>query len=320
LVEQENYAKIRMVKAERLFSILTLLLNNRKSTAPYLAKRFGVSVRTIYRDIEALALAGIPVFSTTGKDGGVELVEGFTIDKQLLETGEIQRILAALDGLSGVLPGTAVSDTAEKFRLLLTQSGQKGIPIKANHIFIELSPSSRDKAVIESLEKSINENTCLQMDYSDTEAQDSRRTIEPLGLIFYWQSWYLYAFCHLRKAFRMFRISRIMNLTASPAKRISPPVDLSSRPWTRQWETESEEEIVFRAAAKAKNRIRELFDWSDIAELASGDLEIKAYLPVNEWSLSLLIGLPEGVKIIRPAKMRNMLAKRAVAISSLNQR
>ena len=88
------------MKNSRLFEILYLLMEKRSITAGELAERLEVSERTIYRDIDALSAAGIPVFTQKGQGGGIRLMEQFILDKALLSQAQQDEILFALQALS----------------------------------------------------------------------------------------------------------------------------------------------------------------------------------------------------------------------------
>ncbi len=306
------------MKAERLFSILNLLLDKRKIAAPELARRFGVSVRTIYRDIDALALAGIPLYSTTGRDGGVALVEGFTIDRQVLETGEVQKILASIEGLSGVLSDAATGAIRDKFTRLLQKSKEKGIALSPRHIFIELAPSLREREIIDTIERAINESRCLAIEYYDAENRSTRRCIEAQALVYIWNCWYLYAYCRMRGDFRLFRIARIQSARFTAQTRLAPYVDLAEKPWLKQWNEEKSEEIVMEISSDQKNRIFERIEWSNIRESGNNTIEVTFSMPLNEWGISVIMSLPGAFRIIRPEKVRKMIKKRTMEIFSQN--
>ncbi|ULQ58901.1 HTH domain-containing protein [Brucepastera parasyntrophica] len=158
----QNSNIIYTVKAERLLAIITLLLNKKKISARVLAERFSVSTRTIYRDIDALALAGIPVYALPGRDGGFELIDGFTLQRQTLETGEVQRIIEGLRSLLPAYADSEIEDIIEKFTLLLNESKKRGISCSENHVFIEHTPSPQEKETLDTIEKSIKEKMYCQ--------------------------------------------------------------------------------------------------------------------------------------------------------------
>jgi predicted DNA-binding transcriptional regulator YafY len=82
-----------LMKIDRLLGIITTLLQKGKVTAPYLAEKFEVSRRTILRDLDDICMAGIPIVTTQGGDGGISIAEGYKLDKSILTTGELQSIL-----------------------------------------------------------------------------------------------------------------------------------------------------------------------------------------------------------------------------------
>ena len=88
------------MQMNRLFKIVYYLLENGKSTAPELAEKFEVSLRTIYRDLDAISAAGIPVYATQGKGGGISLLNDYVLEKSLLSEEEREQMLMALQGIS----------------------------------------------------------------------------------------------------------------------------------------------------------------------------------------------------------------------------
>jgi predicted DNA-binding transcriptional regulator YafY len=81
------------MKMQRLIEIVTILLNRKTITAVELAERFGVSVRTIYRDVDVLSLAGIPVYTTQGVNGGISIMEEYSLNRTMLSESDKNSIL-----------------------------------------------------------------------------------------------------------------------------------------------------------------------------------------------------------------------------------
>lgn len=306
------------MKAERLLAILNILLAGKRVSSTELAKKLEVSVRTVYRDVEALSEAGFPVYATTGRDGGFGLIEGFRMTSQMFSTGELQRVVSALDGLSGICPETEIENLRRKFSILLLESGAKGIPCPANRIFIELTPSTREKRVTDLIDQSIARSTVLRISYCDVEGRETERDIEPLALLFYWQSWFVYAWCRLRKDFRSFRATRIAAAEATDLSRESPPIDLTERPWTRQWVDEPLEEICFVADKSAKGRIAEYFDASAVTENEDGSVTVCSSFPTGDWVVSWIMGLPGTVSILKPDRLRARIRETAENLAKKN--
>ena len=122
------------MKLERMIGILSILLQKEKVTAPYLAEKFEVSRRTINRDIEALCMAGIPLVTEQGQNGGVSIMEGYNIDRALLSTSDMQAILAGLRSLDSVSGTNRYAQLMEKL-----SAGASNLLAGDTHILIDLS-------------------------------------------------------------------------------------------------------------------------------------------------------------------------------------
>ncbi len=116
------------MQINRLFEIVYILLEKEKVTARELAERFEVSARTIYRDIETLSGAGIPIYMSKGKGGGVSLLPGFTLNKAVITEGEKAEILSALKALDAVKPEEKTT-ALRKMGSLLGESGYDWIEV-----------------------------------------------------------------------------------------------------------------------------------------------------------------------------------------------
>lgn len=306
------------MKAERLFTILNILFSGKRISSTELAKKLEVSVRTVYRDVEALSGAGFPVYATTGRDGGFGLVEGFRMTGQMFSTGELQRIISALDGLAGICPEAEIENLKRKFAILLSESDAKGISCPANRIFIELTPSTREKRVTDLINQTIVRSAVVRISYCDIEGRETERDIEPLALLYVWQSWFVYAWCRLRKDFRSFRITRIVKAIETDIVRESPLIDLLERPWNNQWEEECIEEICFTADKSARGRIAENFDTDAITENPDGSITVSAYFPTGDWVVSWIMGLPGTVSILKPEHLRTRVRETAESLVQKN--
>ena len=104
------------MKTDRLIGILSILLQQEKTTAPRLAEKFEVSRRTIGRDIDALCRAGIPICTSQGAGGGISLMEGYRMDKTILTSRDMQMILAGLRSLDSVSGSRYYEQLMEKLK------------------------------------------------------------------------------------------------------------------------------------------------------------------------------------------------------------
>ena len=154
----------------RLFEIVYILMQKRKVTAKELADRFEVSTRTIYRDIETLSGANIPVYASKGKDGGIGLLDEYVLNKTILSEEEQNQILFALQGMKKV--------KAQEKRFDIIKSA-------------------------------ILNKQLVQFTYYNSNGEESKRIVEPLQIWFKDKSWYLISYCKLKQDYRIFKIARI---------------------------------------------------------------------------------------------------------------
>ncbi len=216
------------MKIARLIGILSILLQQPKTTAAELAERFEVSTRTIYRDIEVICQAGIPLVTTQGIGGGVAIMDGFKIDRTLLSSADMQAILIGLKTLDSF----CTPNNAKRYQQLIDRlcpAGENLLPVN-QHILIDLA--SWDKAAltdkIELLQDAITDSRKVAFVYC-APAGETERLVEPYKLLFQWSSWYLWAWCNLRQDFRLFRLSRMSSLVLVEdfVPRSAPLPDLS---------------------------------------------------------------------------------------------
>lgn len=186
----------------RLLGIIYILLNKGNVTAAELAERFEVSVRTIYRDVETLSMAGIPVYSRKGKNGGIGLTEQFVLNKMLISKEEQQRILAALTSL-GEMGGKEEAEILQKL----------GDFFKADTpawVSIDFSDwSGRRQELFEQIREAILGRHVMEFDYYGQYGEMTHRTVEPIQLLFKDYTWYVRAYCRNKQALRLFKVLRM---------------------------------------------------------------------------------------------------------------
>jgi len=193
------------MKIDRLIGILTLLLQNGKTTAPALAGRFEVSRRTIMRDIDALCRAGIPVVTTQGGSGGISIMEGYKINQSVLTTQELSLLMAALKGLDSI----SQKSSFENLMMKLNPENNAVVSLRDN-IVIDLSSYHHDSLSekITLLKNAVAEKRVVTFDYYYSKG-DMQRCIEPYFIEFRWNAWYVFGWCRMREDFRRFKLDRL---------------------------------------------------------------------------------------------------------------
>jgi len=195
------------MKIDRLIGIITLLLQQDQMTAPELAARFGVSRRTINRDIEDICKAGIPLVTVQGFGGGISIAEGYKIDKSVFTEDELQTIFSGLKGLDSVSQTSYLTTLTDKL------SDKNKPMVVQDYILIDLASHYQGTLTpkIELIKQAIQNRKVLSFRYYYNKGEDWR-TIEPYRLVFRWSSWYVFGYCLDRNAYRLFKLHRLWDL------------------------------------------------------------------------------------------------------------
>ena len=188
------------MQINRLFEIVYLLLDKKQVTAKELADHFEVSARTIYRDVENLSAAGIPIYMTKGKGGGISLLPEFVLNKTVLTEKERADILSSLKAVQVVSlseAGTALDKLGNLF------GNTEADWIEVDFGFWGDGEKEADSFAI--LKKAILQKHIVEFWYMAADGDRKLRRVEPLKLAFKGSNWYLYAYCRERKNYRFFK-------------------------------------------------------------------------------------------------------------------
>lgn len=195
------------MKTDRLIGIITVLQQNKKVTAPYLAEKFEVSRRTINRDIEDICKAGIPIVTMQGADGGISIMDGFNFDTTVFTEEELQSIFIGLKSLD------SVSNTSYSSKLARKITGNYSVIPLADNMLIDLSSFYKDSLAhkIELFKKAIADKKLVRFYYYYNKGE-ADKLIEPYLVVFKWAAWYIFGFCTERQDFRMYKLNRLWDL------------------------------------------------------------------------------------------------------------
>jgi predicted DNA-binding transcriptional regulator YafY len=292
------------MKNDRLFQILYILLEKGSVTAPELAAQLEVSTRTVYRDIEALSMAGVPVFATQGKGGGISLMPNYTFEKALLSDDEQNQILFAIQSLRA---------TDQPVGSLLSKLG--GMFQKENANWIEVDFSRWGLGRVDSerfakLKTAILEKRALDILYCNALGDTSKRSVLPVKLIFKDKSWYLQAFCEKADDYRLFKINRIVELNVTNRRftqsfENAPPVEIETMQGTGCIP------VKLRFAPSVAFRVYDEFDHKQIEKQADGSIVVEADFPMDNWVVGYLFSFGNGVTVLEPEHLREALASYA---------
>ena len=203
------------MKVDRLVSIIMTLLDKERIGAQELADTFEVSPRTIYRDIEAINMAGIPIRSIPGVGGGFEIMPDYKLDKTVFSTADLSAILMGLSSLSSVVRGGELANALEKVKSFIPAEKAKDIEIKSNQICIDLSSWTGNRTIrpyVKIIQAALQNHTLLSFAYTAHHGKKTIRTVEPYQLVLKGSRWYFQGYCRTRNDFRLFRVSRMSEL------------------------------------------------------------------------------------------------------------
>ena len=299
------------MKTDRLIGILSVLLQEEKTTAPELARRFEVSRRTINRDIEDLCKAGIPVQTTQGSGGGIRIMDGYRFDRTVLTSRDMQMILAGLRSLDSVSGSRYYSQLMEKL-----QSGSSAFISGRDSILIDLSSWYRSSLApkIEVIQNAIENRNLLKFRYY-APSGESIRTIEPYDLVFRWSSWYVWGWCTTRKDFRLFKLNRMDGIEETHRRfdgRNVPMPDLSN-------------EKIFPGGIKLKAlfapdmkwRLVEEFGPHCFTEADDGRLLFSADYTDMDNLISWLLTFGPKAEVLEPAEVRDRIRQIAAEMEEI---
>lgn len=309
------------MKTDRLLSIVIYLLNQERASAREMADRFGVSQRTIQRDIEAIELAGIPVFAVQGAGGGYGILDSFKMDRQLMTVEDFYYIVTALESISSSLNDDQINSTLEKVRTLIPDRGLDFLAGRSGKLSIDFSmlggdPRHRD--TFQTVRDAVDRECLLRFSYTNNKLEYTSRIVEPMTIVFRWRSWYLYGYCRLKEDYRLFRISRIRN-----------PEPLRER-FVRRMRTFEEFaaitetstagnvlDLVLRFSSSMKPVVEEFYPDDASAVQPDGSVIVNARMPEDNWVYGYILSFGAHVEVLSPPRLRTIIADSARTIAEM---
>ena len=307
------------MKVDRLVSIIMILLEKKRIGAQELADQFEVSPRTIYRDIDAINMAGIPVRSTSGVGGGFEIMPEYKIDRKVFSTADLSSILMGLSSLSNMIRGDELVNALAKVKSFIPADRAKDIEIQANQIYIDLHPWVGNRNIqpyLETIKTALQESKLLSFEYSDRHGNLSARTAEPYQLVLKSSHWYWQGYCHARKDFRLFKLSRMFNLriledSFTPREYPKPQLDISEILDTIQ------KTIKIRIHKSVMDRVLDYCAYEHFS--ADGDAYYIVRYPFieNDYYYDILLSFGDKCECLEPLHVREEMKRRIKGIAAI---
>ena len=300
------------MKVDRLVSIIMTLLDKKRMGAQELADMFEVSPRTIYRDIDAINLAGIPIRSISGVGGGFEIMPEYKIDKKVFSTADLSAILMGLSSLSNMVRGDELVNALAKVKSFIPAEKAKDIEIKTNQICIDLSPwigNQNMQPYLETIKAALQNCRLLSFEYIAHHGNKTVRTVEPYQLVLKSSHWYFYGYCYRRNDYRLFRLSRMSHLemkqkTFIPRNYQKPILDFE------EILTAMQTEVKIRIHKSILDRVLEYCTYDHFTP--DGDEHYLVNFPFieNEYYYDILLGFGDKCECIEPLYIREEMKRR----------
>jgi predicted DNA-binding transcriptional regulator YafY len=310
------------MKVDRLVSMVMILLEKERIGAQALAEMFEVSPRTVYRDMDAIARAGIPVRATSGVGGGFEIMRQYKLEKKVFSTGDLSAILTGLTGLSTMIRGDELANALAKIRSFIPAGSAEEIERKASQTQIDLSPWTGGRNVqpdLDIIRTALQEHRLLSFAYTDQHGRKTARTAEPCQLVLKSSQWYWYGFCRLRNDYRLFKLCRTSGLqmlteTFIPRDAQNPQLDFSEQLHLMEME------ITLRIHESILDSVLDYCDDECISP--DGDAYFTVCFPFveNDYNYHILLGFGEACECLEPPHVRAEMKRRVHAIAALYER
>ncbi len=308
--------EILIMKFEIMLGILFELLSKRKVKASYLSEKYEVSLRSIYRYVEALEYAGVPLYSTRGKNGGISIVDTYRISSTFMTPTEFEQTINTLTTFEKNVPSKILSSAITKLKSAAKNEFNQ-LNVQSGNLIIDAGPWGDTvgyKTKIAVIQKSIEQNSLLNIKYHDRNGEVSERKIEPHLIIFKQGLWYCYAYCHLRNSFRFFKTGRIEHATILNEKFSRRVISEDEIPLNFWDNTTVAETVVMKVD---KNVLSDVEEWLGIENVTKikDEFIAQAKLPYDNGLISKIISYGDGVEVLEPNKLRNDIKQKVLSIA-----
>lgn len=296
------------MQESRLFKIIYYLMENGKSTAPELAEKLEVSIRTIYRDIDIISSVGVPIYVTTGRNGGIQIDDSFVLDRLILSDKEKEDIITALKSVSIV--DDRNSDTLSKLSAIFNTKNEDWLEVD----FSRWGNKAQDNTMFQKLKEAIISRKMLCIVYANTRGEVIERVICPLKMVYKAKNWYIKSFCMNKSDFRIFKLTRIIQ--ARDMEKNFSPMEF---PQEKKEMKVNYENVILRFPQRMTYRIYDEFEVDEIHQDDNGDFIICAPMPIDEWLIGYLLSFGSKVCIIEPKYLKKIVYNEAKKICKRNK-
>ena len=306
------------MKFETMFAILLELLNKKTASAAYLAEKFEVSVRSIYRYIHCIELAGVPIYTVRGANGGFGIMDTYKINSTFMTVNEFEQVIGALSAINDGVPDKVLQSAITKLKATI-KNEYSGFDIKSGNLIIDGGPwgdSQGYKSKLLVIKTCIENKTQLFIRYHDREGNITERTIDPYVIVFKQGLWYVYAYCNLRKTFRFFKTGRIESATILKSSFIRQDISEKDLPLDFWHNSTTARDVALEIDPKCLSDAEE---WLGIENVGTeqGRHIARLKLPYDDGLVSKIMSYGNGIKVLYPAELKQKIKDCAKQIIKL---
>ena len=293
------------MKFEIMLRILFELLSKKCIKAQYLADKYEVSVRSIHRYINALEMAGVPIYTLRGNQGGFAIIDTYKLSSTFMTVSEFEQVINALSAITEGVPNKELTNVISKLKATV-KNEYSGFDIKGGNLIIDAGPwgetnGYKSKLVI--IQKSIDECKKLKITYHDRNGDITDRVIEPHIILFKQGLWYVFAYCNLRREFRFFKTGRIEHANLLNEQFIRQDLSKMELPlnfWHNNVETE---DVLLEVDKKFLSEVEEWLGIENIKKI-NGKYIADVKLPFDNGLVTKIMGYGNGIKVISPPQLK----------------
>ncbi len=300
------------MKFEIMLKILFELLSKRCVKASYLAREYEVSVRSIHRYVNALEMAGVPIYSIRGNNGGFAIVDTYRLNSTFMTESEFTQTINTLSAITESVPNKVLSSAVKKLQSII-KNEYSGLKISSGNLIIDAGPWGDTvgyKSKLKVLQDAIEQNKVLSITYHDRNGEISTRDIEPHVIVFKQGLWYVFAYCRLRNDFRFFKTGRIEQATILSDKFVRKDISKLDLPIDYWIESVKAEKIVLEVE---KSCISDVEEWLGVENVKKTDEKfiVSASLPYDNGLVSKILSFGNGITVLEPNKLKTEIVNQS---------
>lgn len=285
------------MKIDRLIGIITILLQNEKVTAPYLAEKFEVSRRTINRDIEDICKAGIPVVTLQGSKGGISIADGYKIDKTVFTDAELRAVFSGLLGLDSIAEDKKYRNIIDKF------FPEKSGIYTGGHIMVNLSSHYKESLApkIAEIQQAVESARKIEFAYY-SRSGEQKVTLDPYLLVFQWSSWYVFGYNYSKAEFRLYKLNRLWQLCVTEQAFQVQEVPKEKLDFDGYFTDEIHAVILF--GESVKHRLIEEYGIENCRNISDGKVRFEFAFTNEDYLIEWVLSFGSQAQLLEPVNLR----------------